>query len=141
MRTIRHCSLAATGAVLVAVVVAACGSSGSPAAPSGLLTGGPGLTQPTSPSGTRIPGGVVYFTEGPNAPPNYIFPMYTFDVCSTPNVNQFMDMMYRPLYWYGNDYRPTVDYGYSIGQPPVFSDGDKTVTIKLNPWRWLTGRP
>jgi peptide/nickel transport system substrate-binding protein len=139
MRTIQHRCLAATGAVLVTVVLAACGSSGSPARPSGLLTGGPGLTQPTRPSGTRVSGGTVYFTESPNAPPNYIFPMYTFAVCATPNINQFMDMMYRPLYWYGNDYRPTVDYRYSIGQAPRFSNGDRTVTIKLNPWRWSDG--
>ncbi len=137
--TIKHCSLAATGALLVAVIVAACGSSGSTAAPAGVPTGGPGFTQPTSPSGTKISGGTVYFTEGTNASPNYIFPMYTFDVCSTPNVNEFMDMMYRPLYWYGNNYSPTVDYDYSIGRQPVFSDGDKTVTIKLSPWKWSDG--
>ena len=138
MRTIKNMALAATGAVLVAVIVAACGSSGSPAAPSGPASGS-GLTQPTSPTGARMSGGTVYFTEWPKSPPNYIFPMYTFAVCSTANVNQFIDMMYRPLYWYGNDYRPTVDYDYSIGRPPVFSDGDRTVTIKLNPWRWSDG--
>ena len=66
--------------------------------------------------------------------------MYTFDVCSTPNVNEFMDMMYRPLYWYGNNYSPTVDYGYSIGHAPVFSNGGRTVTIKLNAgWKWSDG--
>ena len=68
----------------------------------------------------------MYFTEGPDAPPNYIFPMYTFEVCSTTNVNQFMDMMYRPLYWYGNNYSPTIDYSHSIGQRPAFSNGGKT---------------
>jgi peptide/nickel transport system substrate-binding protein len=52
-----------------------------------------------------------------------------------------MDMMYRPLYWYGNDYRPTVDYRYSIARAPVFSDGGRTVTIKLKRWRWSDGEP
>jgi peptide/nickel transport system substrate-binding protein len=139
MPVINNSVLATTGAVLVAVVAAACGSSGSQAAPPNPSTSGLGLTQPTIPDGTRMSGGTVYFTEGSNSPPNYIFPMYTFDVCSTANINQFMDMMYRPLYWYGNDYRPTVDYSYSIGRPPVFSDGDRTVTIKLNSWRWSDG--
>ncbi len=138
MPTIKNMALAATRAVLVAVIVAACGSSGSPAAPSGPASGS-GLTQPTSPTGARMSGGTVYFTEWPESPPNYIFPMYTFSVCSTANVNQFIDTMYRPLYWYGNEYRPTVDYNYSVGRPPVFSDGDRTVTIKLNPWRWSDG--
>jgi peptide/nickel transport system substrate-binding protein len=142
MQTIKRSSRAATGVVIVALVAAACGSSGSSgsaAVPEGVPTSGPGFTQPTSPSGTKIPGGTVYFTQGPNASPNYIFPMYTFDVCSTPNVNEFMDMMYRPLYWYGNNYSPTVDYHYSIGRKPVFSNGDKTVTIKLNVWKWSDG--
>jgi peptide/nickel transport system substrate-binding protein len=142
MQTIKRSSRAATGVVIVALFAAACGSSGSSgsaAVPEGVPTSGPGFTQPTSPSGTKIPGGTVYFTQGPNASPNYIFPMYTFDVCSTPNVNEFMDMMYRPLYWYGNNYSPTVDYNYSIGRKPVFSNGDKTVTIKLNVWKWSDG--
>jgi peptide/nickel transport system substrate-binding protein len=102
-------------------------------------TSGPGLTRPTSPRGARVSGGTVYFTEGSGSTPYYIFPMYSFNDCATSNVLQLMDMLYRPLYWYGNDYRPTVDYGYSIGQPPAFSDGDKTVTIKLNSWKWSDG--
>ncbi len=103
-------------------------------------TSGPGLTQPTSPSGARVPGGTVYFTEGTDSPPDYIFPMYSFAYgCTTTDVNQLMDMLYRPLYWYGNDYSPTVDYRYSIGRQPVFSNGDKTVTIKLNSWKWSDG--
>jgi peptide/nickel transport system substrate-binding protein len=102
-------------------------------------TSGPGLTQPTSPSGTKMSGGTVYFTEGADSTPYYIFPMYSFNDCTTSNVNQLIDMLYRPLYWYGNNYRPTVDHSYSIGRPPVFSDGDKTVTITLNPWKWSDG--
>ena len=50
-----------------------------------------------------------------------------------------MVMLYRPLYWYGNNYRPTVDYDYSVGEQPVFSNGNKTVTITLKPWRWSDG--
>ena len=139
-RTIKHRSLAATRAVLVAVVVAGCGSSGSPTAHPRVPTSGPGLTQPTRPSGTRLSGGTVYFTEIPNMTPNYIFPMYNLAACSTTNVDQVINLMYRPLYWYGNDYRPTVDYGYSIGQAPVFSNGGLTVTIRLKPgWRWSDG--
>jgi peptide/nickel transport system substrate-binding protein len=103
-------------------------------------TSGPGLTRPTSPSGARVPGGTVYFTEGTGSAPYYIFPMYNFAAdCTTTNVNQLIDMLYRPLYWYGNNYRPTVDYSYSIGQPPTFSDDNKTVTIHLNPWQWSDG--
>jgi peptide/nickel transport system substrate-binding protein len=65
--------------------------------------------------------------------------MYSPQVCSFNDINQFIDLLYRPLYWYGNNYRPTVDYGYSIGEPPTFSDGDRTVTVKLNSWKWSDG--
>jgi peptide/nickel transport system substrate-binding protein len=138
----RRGSAAVVGAVSAALFAAACGSSGgatTSAGPTGVVTSGVGLTQATSPSGSKVSGGTVYFTEGPQAVPNYIFPMYSFAYCSTTNNNQFMFMMYRPLYWYGNNYRPTVDYDYSIGKAPVFSNGDKTVTIKLNAWKWSNG--
>ena len=143
MRKIKHSFLVAAGALLVALAAAACGSSSSSssssAAPTGVPTSGTGLTAATAPSGTKISGGTVYFTQGPDAQPNYIFPMYSFAVCGIQNINQLMDMMYKPLYWYGNNYRPTVDYSYSIGQPPVFSNGNTTVTIKLNPYKWSDG--
>jgi peptide/nickel transport system substrate-binding protein len=67
--------------------------------------------------------------------------MYSFAFCSTVNIDQLMDMIYRPLYWYGDNYRPTVDYNRSLGQKPVFSNGDKTVTVHLNNYKWSDGEP
>jgi peptide/nickel transport system substrate-binding protein len=81
----------------------------------------------------------VFFTEGSQAPPNYIFPMYSFEFCSTVNVDQLMDMLYRPLYWYGDKYRPTVDYNRSIGQKPTFSNSDTEATIHFNNYKWSDG--
>src|ERR1700733_10383686 len=132
MRRITRTALAVFGVALVVVLAAACGSSSSSKSSSGGSssgssstaanpTTGPGLTQPTAPSGAKVAGGTVYFTEGPDAPPNYSFPLYTFAVCSTTNINQFLDIEYRPLYWFGNNYNPTVDYNYSIGQKTTFS--------------------
>ena len=136
--------------VVVVLGAAACGSSStSSTAGAGAssqatsTTGGPtagaGLTSPTAPSGARQTGGTVTFTEGPSAPPNYIFPMTAAQVCGTNNISQLQAMLYRPLYWYGNDYSPTIDYDYSVGEQPAFSNGDKTVTIKLKPWKWSDG--
>jgi peptide/nickel transport system substrate-binding protein len=130
---------------VVAVVVSACGSgsssssSASSAVIAGLKQTGPGLTEPTAPKGTKISGGTVYFSEAASSPPNYIFPMYSAQYCSTDNVEQLNTMLYRPLYWYGNNYKPTVDYDESVGQKPVFSDGGKTVTIHLNNFKWSDG--
>jgi peptide/nickel transport system substrate-binding protein len=150
MRTITRSTMAMIGVALVVLFAAACGSSGSSgggnsggssggSSPSGAPTSGPGLTAGTTPSGSKVSGGTIYYTEGPSAPPNYIFPMTNAQVCSTTNISQFNAMMFRPLYWYGNNYRPTVDYSYSIGQQPTFSDGNKTVTVKLNSWKWSDG--
>jgi peptide/nickel transport system substrate-binding protein len=142
-------SLAALALVLVAGLTAACGSSasssatsntGNTAAPtSQAADSGPGLTQPTAPAGTRESGGTVYFTEGASAAPNYIFPMTSAQVCGTNNLNQLSYMLYRGLYWYGNNYRPTVDYNYSLADPPSWNKTDTQVTIKLKPWKWSDG--
>jgi peptide/nickel transport system substrate-binding protein len=135
---------AALAAVLVVVVASACGSSSSTSSSSTSVkvsapTSGVGYTSPTAPSGTKVSGGTVYFTEGSDAPPNYIFPLYDFANCSTTNIDQLDNMLYPPLYAYGNNYRPTVDYNDSIGQKPIFTNGGKTVTIHLNAWKWSDG--
>ena len=148
MHKFARTTMAAVAAGVVVLVISACGSSGSSsssATSSGSSSGtsapvsGAGLSSPTDPSGTKIAGGTVTFTEGSDAPPNYIFPMYTFSVCSTTNSDQLMNMLYYPLYTYGENYRPTVDYDHSIGQAPVTSNGGKTYTIKLNPYKWSDG--
>ncbi len=145
----------ATAAVgLVAAVVSACGSSGGSTGTNGgggTSTGassalnikqtGPGLNVPTSGSGTRIHGGTVTFAEAPGAPPNQIFPMYSPEYCLPNNTGQLNEMLYRPLYLYGNNYSPTIDYSASIGEKPIFSNGGKTVTIHLNHYMWSNGQP
>jgi peptide/nickel transport system substrate-binding protein len=146
MRKVKRSAVAAIGVLAVAFVVAACGSSSTSTnttqyTPTGVPTAGPGLTSASAPSGTRIKGGTVYFTQSSDAPPNYIFPMYSFAFCSTVNIDQLMDMLYRPLYWYGDLYRPTVDYNRSLAKAPVFASDDKSVTIHLNNYKWSNGEP
>jgi peptide/nickel transport system substrate-binding protein len=157
---IRRAGLVLAALACVAVVVSACGGSGgsssssggssssssgsSSSAPStvaGLAQTGPGLTEPTSPSGTKVSGGTVTFSEGPSAPPNYIFPMYSPQYCGTNNIDQLNVLLYRPLYWYGDNYKPTADFNKSIGQQPVPSNGGKTYTIHLNSYKWADGTP
>jgi peptide/nickel transport system substrate-binding protein len=123
--------------LLLAVAVGACTSSGSKSSSAG--TGSTGRTAPSSGTGTKIAGGTVYFTEGPSSPPNYVFPMTNAQVCGTNNINQLLNLMYRPLYWYGDNYTPTVDFNRSIGQQPTFTDNNQTVTVKLNKYMWSNG--
>lgn len=100
---------------------------------------GAGLATETHPLGSRQVGGTVYFAEGFGAPPNYIFPMTSPQVYGANNVQQLSAMLYKPLYWYGDRYSPTVDYDRSLAQKPIFSADGKTVTIKLNDYKWSDG--
>jgi peptide/nickel transport system substrate-binding protein len=143
MRRVAHRSLAAVvaGAAGFAVLFAtALGSAGAHTATvAAVPTTGVGLTTPTTGTGAKVSGGTVYFNEAAQTPPNYIFPMTSAQVCGIDNIDQLNAMLYRPLYWYGNNYRPTIDYNYSVGKPPVFSNGNTVVTVTLNPWKWSDG--
>ncbi len=113
--------------------------SSTPTVVSGIKQTGPGLTQPTRGVGARRKGGIVRFAEAPGSPPNQIFPMYAPQYCGSNNIDLLDDLLYRPLYWYGNRYDPTVDYADSIGRRPVVSDGGRTYTIHLRRYMWSDG--
>ncbi len=144
--TNKRAGRAVVGLCSLAIIAGACSSSSksatnnSPGTTAGgaALTGA-GYTALTQPSGAKIQGGTVYFSEAPSAAPNYIFPMTSAQVCSTNNVEQLSAMLYRPLYWYGDNYSPTVDYNRSIGQKPTWSSDGKTVTVKFNNYKWSDG--
>lgn len=130
------------GVAALALVATACGGGSSTSTNktgSASTSGGSGLSTPTKPSGAKLTGGTVTFSEGPSAAPNYIFPMTSAQFCGTNNVEQLSAMLYRPLYWFGNNYSPTIDYSYSVGEKPVYSNNNQTVTIKIKPWKWSDG--
>ena len=111
--------LAALG--FMAVVLAACGNNTT--------------TQ------TRLSGGTATFAEGPNAKPNYIFPLASGGFFSVANLSQFQFLMYRPLYWFGQDGKVQLNSSLSLASDPVYTDGGKTVTLKLKGWKWSDGQP
>jgi peptide/nickel transport system substrate-binding protein len=49
--------------------------------------------------------------------------------------------MWRPLYFEGTGSSPTLNFAESFAYPPVYSDGDTTITIRLKPERWSDGLP
>jgi peptide/nickel transport system substrate-binding protein len=123
--------------VLVSMASGVDGASSS-ASGGGGSTGLPNLT----PIGTKIKGGTVTWAEGPQESPNYIFPIANGQVFTVNNVSQFQALMYRPLYWFGNDDKASLDYDYSLAQAPVWSNNDRTVTIHLNNrYVWSDGEP
>jgi peptide/nickel transport system substrate-binding protein len=122
---------AAIAVLAVGLGLAACSTAGGGA--------GAGGSPPANPTGTPKSGGVAYFAEAPSSVPNFIFPYTNFSVCSTTNIAQFQYLLYRPLYSYGNSGSPVVSAEYSLAAPPVYSNGNKTVTIALKPYRWSDG--
>lgn len=104
---------------LVALLLASCGSGTS--------------------GGNRLAGGTATFAEGPNAKPNYIFPLTSGGYFSVANLSQFQYLMFRPLYWFGQDGKVVLNSSLSLASDPVYSDGGKTVTMKLKGWKWSDG--
>jgi len=140
----RRRAIVVGGCVSLALIAAACGSSSKsstgstpPPAPGTAIAANLN-TYNASPSG-KISGGTVYWAQAPSGAPNYIFPMTSAQVCGTNNVEYLSAMLYRPLYWFGNNQSPTVDLNYSIGQQPVWNSGDTQVTVHLNNWKWSDG--
>ena len=135
--------------VIAALGVAACGGSSSKSSGS---SGGSGTS--TSPSSAGVPygalpvsagtpnkGGTITFGQITGSTPTFIFPIvpgtaatsYTFDLIQN---------VFAPLYNGPTGATPKIDYSTSIGQKPVFSDGDKTVTITMkSDYKWANGAP
>jgi peptide/nickel transport system substrate-binding protein len=90
-------------------------------------------------SGGAVTGGTVTVALQPGTLPNYIFPMLVPQSDTTQDIFWFIEQFWQPLYAFGADGSTAVDYAQSIAEPPVFSNGGRTVTITLKPWRWSDG--
>lgn len=124
-------------AVALAASIAACGGGG------GSTGTGSGSGTLTSASGTATSGGTLTFAEQPGAPPTYIFPIYDGANSGNNNITYLQPLMWKPLYWFGHpdSSSATVDYQLSMANAPVFSDGNKTVTVTLKHYNWSDGKP
>jgi peptide/nickel transport system substrate-binding protein len=137
-------------ALVVASITALAACSSSSSSSSGSATSSPAtngaVTQPGAigqipaagtPSGTASS---FTFALPPGAVPNWILPMPTSALNSVYNVLAFEYEMWRPMYYAPQGSTPTVDAALSVANPPVWSNGDKTMTITLKPWKWNNGQ-
>lgn len=115
-------ALAAAAALLA---TAACGAGGGSVSKGG---------------GTKVAGGTAVWANFGGGP-SYIFPMYGAAQFTQTNISYLQQLMYRPLYWFGNGGGPSIDYSLSLADPPKFSNGNKTVTITLKSYKWSDGTP
>ena len=53
--------------------------------------------------------GTVTFAEEPGTPPDYIDPMMGVDYFSNANISDFEQVMYLPLFWFGDNGKPVLN--------------------------------
>jgi|HubBroStandDraft_3_1064219.scaffolds.fasta_scaffold05122_5 peptide/nickel transport system substrate-binding protein len=132
-------------AVASVTVLGACSSTSSSSSNTTTTTPGE-VTQPGSigaipaagtPSGTA---GTITYAMVPGGVPNWILPMPTSAANSVYNVFNFEWQMWPPMYYAPKGSTPTVDSTLSVANPPVWSNGDKTMTITVKPWKWSNGQ-
>ena len=92
-------------------------------------------------SGAVTKSATVTFAEQAGANPNYIFPVTPAADCSVANYMNLIYLMYRPVYWWGAGTKAGVNYNLSLATQPAYSNGGKTVTIHLKPYKWSDGTP
>ncbi len=107
----------------LALLITACGPAARP---------GPTQAIPASSSGAT-----VTFGMPPDEVPNSIFPL--LDQVSNANLFDLQYLLYRPLYWFGENQSPDLNLKYSLADLPTFSNGGRTATITLKPYRWSDG--
>src|ERR1700688_3061583 len=72
--------------------------------------------------------------------PNYIFPVMGSAYYSNVNLYQFQAEMFRPLYSVGSGPSLTFNASLSLANTPVYSNGGKTMTITMKPYKWSNGK-
>lgn len=87
-----------------------------------------------------VRGGSATWALTPGFPPTVVLPFTPASEFGQRNLFEFQILMFRPLYWFGRDGQPEVDYDLSIGEPPQWSQDGRTVTVTIKPWKWSNGK-
>jgi len=138
-RRSRLARVAVAGAAgLLALGIAACSSSSS-SSPSSTGTSTSASSSPSS-TAAAVAGGTATVALPAGVTYNYIFPFIPAASANEYNTLQFEELMYRPLYYFGNNGNSVaINYPLSTANAPVYSDGGKTVTIAMKGWKWSNG--
>lgn len=141
---VRHVLAAGCGVAAVTLIAAACSSSnnnGGSGGSGGITVPGGLGSVPAAATGTQKAGTITWGMH-PGAVPNSIFPILTSATNTVYNLESFGWEMWRPLYWTQNGVTPEVVPSMSLASLPVFSNGDKTVTITMkSSYKWSDGQP
>lgn len=117
---------ALVGACAFSLVLAACANTGSPGT--------------TATGGTPVAGGTASYSPG-NVDFTWIFPLEN-EANYEPNQGNVESDSWRPLYFAGGPGTTGIYNAFSLAYPPVYSNNNQTVTIKLKPtYKWSDGKP
>jgi len=131
-------------AVASVTAIGACSSSSSHSTPTVTTPGS--ITQPGAvgsiPAAGTPSGTASSFTYAlpPDAVPNWILPLIPSAFNSVFNAYNFTWQMWPPIYYAPDGSDPTVYPSLSVANAPVWSNGDKTMTITVKPWKWSNGQ-
>jgi peptide/nickel transport system substrate-binding protein len=118
--------------------LAACSSGGS----GGSVSSSTGAFGSVPAASGKAVAGTITWAEPPGSAPTWILPIVPgadFTVYST---NSFSYESWRPLYWTQSGVSPTIDQSLSLAYMPTYSNGDKTVTVKMkSTYKWNDGQP
>ncbi len=105
-----------------------------PPSPAGSARCRPQAAQPKA-------GQTINIAQQPNTAPTWIFPVIPAANSSVYTAFDFINLMWRPLYWSPVGTEQKIDPTLSIGNTPVWSNGNKTVklTLKTN-YKWPNGQ-
>jgi peptide/nickel transport system substrate-binding protein len=136
MRSLRRRVTAVAGVLLSATMLGAA-LQGAPASATTRTSRSPSATREAKLSAAAMPSYALpvgqFFT--------WILPIDNLVASENWDIN-IEGNMWLPLYWAGNGSQPGMNYTQSIGEPPVYSNHDKTVTIKMKTnFKWSTGAP
>jgi peptide/nickel transport system substrate-binding protein len=147
---LRRSRLPFVAAIAFSLLLAACGSSSSGGkGPSKGSQGAAGDTSTTAGQygtlpaqvGTPTTGGTITYDIEAGSQPTYIMPITPGANSSVYNA-EFDYLLYRPLYWTPQGNRPIIDQALSLADLPVYSNGNKTITINLKQsYKWSDGKP
>ncbi|MHB1538122.1 MAG: ABC transporter substrate-binding protein [Solirubrobacteraceae bacterium] len=138
--------LTTCGAVAAtSLALAACGGSGGPSKAGGAgeaSTGIRGVYGSLPAEGARKPGGTLTISQLSGTVPDYIFPVVPANKATVYTIDEFMTTFILPLYLGPEGAEQKIDKSLSLAEEPTYSNGDKTVTIKLKEgFKWSNGEP
>ena len=145
---------AAAVAAACALTLGACGSGSGSATHSGgsggagsTAAGGsaqtasavPGLYGSLPPVGSPKSGGTITIGILKGSTPTYAMPIIPSAQDTVYTVDDFIDLANQPLYWSPVGAKLALDPSLSLADAPTYTNGDKTVTIHIKPWKWSNG--